>query len=140
MKHPDAVDEQRQVTVSTDMDVSINMWRRRPSVVQLRPTYPGAGIGDAQFLTDGRLTLSMALPVQAGGLTGGVLREAWIFDPATGRLQPFDTTGAGPRAARLALATDGRRVAYLRAEQSNAQTGGGGPRLREVWVAVAGHS
>ncbi len=42
VKHPEAVDEQRQVTVSTDMNVSVNMWRRRPNAVQLRPTYPGA--------------------------------------------------------------------------------------------------
>ena len=140
VKHPEAVDEQRQVTVSTDMNVSVNMWRRRPDAVQLRPTYPGASISDAAFLADGRLALSMALPAQTGGLTGGVLREAWIFDPASGRLQPFDTTGAGPRAAMLAVSPDGRSVAYLQGEQSSAQPGVRSPRLREVWVTVSGNS
>ncbi len=50
LKHPEAVDDRRQVTVSTDMDVSVSMWRQRPDAVQLRPAYPGANISDGVFL------------------------------------------------------------------------------------------
>jgi hypothetical protein len=138
LKHPEAVDDRRQVAVSTDMDVSVSMWRRRPAAVQLRPTYPGANISDAVFLADGRLALSMALPVQASGRGAGALREAWIFDPASGSLEPFNATGAIPRAAVVAVSPDGRRVAYLLGEQSEMRRGGAGPRLTELWVAGSG--
>jgi hypothetical protein len=139
LKHPEAVDDQRLVTVSSDMNVSVRMWRRQPDALQLRPTYPGASISDAAFLADGRLALSMALPVQAGGLGGRVLHEEWIFDPNNGSFQPFDAAGA-IRASVLVVSPDGRSVAYLRGEQSNAQSGAGSPRLGEVWVAVLGNS
>src|SRR5690349_8397710 len=79
--------------------------------------------------------MSMALPGQTGGQGGSVLREAWIFDPATGILEPFDTGGAAPRTAVVAVSPDARRVAYLRAAQPETQRGGGDPRLSEVWVA-----
>ena len=138
LKHPEAVDDRRQVTVSTDMDVSVSMWRRRPDAVQLRPAYPGANISDAVFLADGRLALSMALPVQASGPGAGALRQAWIFDPAGGSLEPFNATGAIPRAAVVAVSPDGRRVAYLQPGQSETQRGGADPRLSEVWVGGAG--
>ncbi len=83
LKHPDAADDQRTVNVSTDMHVSVSMWRRRPDAVQLKPPYPGATISDAGFLGDGRLALSMAISAQTGGLGGRVSREAWIFDSTT---------------------------------------------------------
>jgi len=57
LKHPQAVDAERQVSVSTDMGESVNMWRRRPDAVQLRPTHPGASVSDVKFLADGRLAL-----------------------------------------------------------------------------------
>ena len=57
LKHPQAVDAERQVSVSIDMGERVNMWRRRPDAMQLRPTYPGASVSDVKFLADGRLTL-----------------------------------------------------------------------------------
>src|SRR6266511_5332481 len=80
----------------------------------------------------------MALPVQASGPGAGALRQAWIFDPATGSLEPFDTTGAIPRAAVVAVSPDGRRMAYLQAAQAEMQRGSGASRLSEVWVAGGG--
>ncbi len=138
LKHPDAADDQRTVNVSTDMHVSVSMWRRRPDAVQLKPPYPGATISDAGFLGDGRLALSMAIPAQTGGLGGSVSREAWIFDSTTGSLEPFETDGAAPHAAVVAVSPDGRRVAYLQAAQPEMQRGSGASRLSEVWVAGGG--
>ncbi len=138
LKHPDAADDQRTVNVSTDMHVSVSMWRRRPDAVQLKPPYPGATISDAGFLGDGRLALSMAIPAQTGGLGGIESREAWIFDSATGSLEPFEASGAAPHAAVVAVSPDGRRVAYLQAAQPEMQRGSGASRLSEVWVAGGG--
>jgi len=138
LKHPDAADDQRKVNVSTDMRVSVSMWRRRPDAVQLKPPYPGATISDAGFLGDGRLALSMAIPAQTGGLGGSVSREAWIFDSTIGSLEPFETDGAAPHAAVVAVSPDGRRVAYLQAAQPEMQRGSGASRLSEVWVAGGG--
>ena len=138
LRHAEAIDDQRQILVTNDSNVNVNMWRRRPDVVQLRPTYPGASISDAVLLADGRLALSMALPVQAGGSNTGVLREPWIFDPASGSLQPFDVMGSIPRAAVLAVSPDGLRVAFLQPGQSKPKGGGADPRLDEVWVGARG--
>jgi len=140
LKYPQALDDQRQVNVSTDTDISVSMWRRRPDAIQLRPAYPGASISDAAFLADGRLALSMGLPVQAGGMSGSVVREAWIFDPSSGSLEPFDATGAIPRVALVVVSPDGRGVAYLQTDQSEVRRGGGDPRLSEVWVADAANA
>jgi PEGA domain len=138
LKHPDAVDDQHTVHVSTDTHVNASMWRRRPDAVQLKPPYPGATISDAGFLADGRLALSIALPVLTGGLGGNVLREAWIFDPASGSLEPFETSREAPHAPVVAVSPDGRRVAYLQAAQPEMQGGGGTAWLSEVWVAGGG--
>src|SRR5205823_2631517 len=89
---------------------------------------------------DGRLALSMAIPAQTGGLGGSESREAWIFDSATGRLEPFEAGGTAPRAALVAVSPDGRRVAYVQAAQAEMQRGSGASRLSEVWVAGGGSS
>ncbi len=134
LKHPEAVDEQRQISISNDLDVRVNMWQRHPDAVQLRPAYPGASISDVAFLADGRLALTMVMPGQVGSAAASTLREPWIFDPASGSLDPFKGEAIDARAAALAVSPDGRQVASLR--PSTAQSGAiraRGPD--EVWVA-----
>src|SRR5438270_2082266 len=46
-----------------------------------------------------------------------------FFDSATGRLEPFEASGATPRAAVVAVSPDGRGVAYLQAAQAEMQRG-----------------
>ncbi len=115
--------------------MNVAMFERRPTAVQLKPAYPGASIGAATFLDDGRLALAMALPGQAGdGNTSGtgILNEAWIFDPVSGSLVPFTTPSSNPRAAILAVSPDASRVAYAQPLQLG---GKAGKRLAEVVVA-----
>jgi hypothetical protein len=83
--------------------------------VQLKPAYQGASINAATFLDDGRVALAMGLPGQAGD---GMVKEAWIFDPATGTLTPFPSS-ANPRAGIVVVSPDGHRVAYARPVQSD---------------------
>jgi PEGA domain len=83
-------------------NVQAILWQRNPAVQQLRPPFPGAGITNAGFLADGRVTLTVALPP-------GTERQVWERR-GDGGLQHL-----GPTAAHGALAPspDGRQVAYL---------------------------
>jgi len=137
LRHPDAIDEQRTISVSSDLNMRVGMWLRRPTAVQLRPAYPGASIADAAFLADGRLALSLAVPSQAGSAAGGILREPWLFDPTTGSLSPF-VADTSARAAVLSISPDGRNVAYLRQDQSGALNGVTRQRLDGVWIGSVG--
>jgi hypothetical protein len=139
LKHPDAIDEQRQLTVTGDLNLDVSLWSLRPTAVQLRPAYPGASISDAAFLTDGRLSLSMALPGQTANPDVGML-ESWIFDPDTGSLKPLMESGSSRRAAVLSVSPNGRYLGYLRHDQSTVQSAGTSPRLDEVWVTGAHNS
>jgi hypothetical protein len=132
LKHPDTLDEQRQLSVSSDTSVSVSLWRRRPDAVQLRPAYPGASVADAIFLADGRVAVALSLPGEGAGGGSGANREAWIFDPAAGTLDPF-AEGANHRARVLTVSPDGRRLAYLEQGPGTGQAGGA-TRLTEVWV------
>jgi PEGA domain len=130
-----AVDNQRQLNVTTDMDVSVSMWRRRPDAMQLKPAYPGASISGAGFLADGRLALSMAMADQTTNPDHHTLSEAWIFDPTSGKLVPFTPSPSNPRAAIVLVSPDASNLAYVQPNQSDAQTGMTRPRLDEVLVA-----
>jgi hypothetical protein len=135
LKHPTAVDAQRDVNISSDTHVNVTMFERRPDAVQLKPAYPGATINDATFLDDGRLALTMGLPGQAADRSnsgGGILNEAWIFDPASGLLAPFTTPSSNPHAAILVVSPDGNRVAYAQPLQAVVNPG---KPLAEVVVA-----
>ena len=122
--------------------LDVALWRTQPTAVKLRPAYPGAAIADAQFLTDGRIALVLLLPASGGAISvQPPLREAWLLDPASGRLDAF---APSIRAAALAVSPSGARVAYL--QQSAATTARPGRRgrqpppitgrLDEVWVAT----
>ncbi len=136
LRHPDTIDEQRQLSVAGDTNLDVSLWRRRPATVQLRPAYPGASISDVSFLADGRLSLSMSLPGQAANPDVAML-EAWIFDPDTGGLKPLVESGSSTRATVLSVSPDGQYLAYLQPNRSTTQNAGTGPRLDEVWVASA---
>jgi hypothetical protein len=135
LKHPTAVDAQRDFNFSSDTHVNVTMFERRPDAVQLKPAYPGATVNDATFLDDGRLALTMGLPGQAAdrsNLGSGILNEAWTFDPASGLLAPFPTPSSNPHAAIVAVSPDGNRVAYAQPLQTVVSPG---KRGAEVVVA-----
>lgn len=77
--------------------------RRQPGVVRVRPTLPGAVLSDVRSLADGELALSLALPP-------GRLLQAWRLDPLSGEVHSLLTDVAS---ARLAVAPDGRQIAYV---------------------------
>lgn len=133
LRHPDAIDEQRQISVVTDTSMNVSMWLRRPTATLLKPAYPGATISEVRFLEDGRLALSMAVIATSRNRSESASREAWIYDPVRGSLTPFATQGStAPQAAEIAISPDGHRLAYLQADPA-----GVSPRPTEVWVASA---
>jgi hypothetical protein len=102
---PKFISARHEVTVGSDgASLAISLWAREPQLTHLRPTYPGASIAAASFVSDGRIGVLIELP--AGG------REAWLLDPAAGSLERVGPAGQW---AALALAPDAARVAYLAA-------------------------
>lgn len=102
------------------------LWLRTPEVRQVRPPLPGATITDAQFLADGRIALTVALPP-------GDERQLWLLGT------DGDAQRIGPPAAQTALATapDGERVAYLARSAARAGSPTGtatDARPDEVWI------
>jgi dipeptidyl aminopeptidase/acylaminoacyl peptidase len=97
------------------------LWLAAPDVRRLRPTFPGATLAGATFLSDGRLALVLAMPP-------GDERQLWLVN------DQGDASRAGPASARgsISISADGARVAYLRSTEPSA-TGD----LDEVWVADA---
>jgi hypothetical protein len=92
VKHPDALEEARQVDVGPEGGVvQVALWSRRPEATRLHPAVPGATIADAAFLADGRVALTMALPEHQQAGTAASLRESWLLDPA-----PAGWTRSGP--------------------------------------------
>jgi PEGA domain len=137
LTHSDAVDDVRQVSVGNDTRVRVAMWLRRPNAVQLRPAFPGASLTDARFLNDGRLALSMAVPDATTTSTQAALREPWMFDPATGNLNPFVMNATRPRAALVSVSPDGHQLAYVKPGTSTMQMGGPPGRMTEVRVGTS---
>lgn len=78
------------------------LWSRAPQALQVRSPLPGAMIVGAQFLSDGRVALAVALP-------SGDERQLWLRERDGG------TRRFGPPLAQVAItaAPDGSRVAYL---------------------------
>ncbi len=106
------------------------LWPRAAEVAQVRPPLPGATIGGARFLADGRLALAVAVPP-------GDERQLWLADGSGGARR------VGPPAAQVAIAVspDGARVAYLARALPAPPTPGtvaspGEARVAEVWVTA----
>jgi hypothetical protein len=109
--------------------------RRIPKVVRVRSTLPGAVLSDVRPLADGGLALSLAL-------AAGRLQQAWRLDPVSGEVQPLLTEVAS---RRVAVAPDGRQVAYLGQEigplESSAESAAvAGHSASVVWLVLAGQS
>ncbi|HEY3081070.1 MAG TPA: hypothetical protein VGM69_14350 [Chloroflexota bacterium] len=104
------------------------LWRRTPRLSRLRPAFPGATITGGDFLGDGRVALTVALPA-------GDERQLWLRDPSGGleRVGPPDATGPA------AIRPDGGRVAYL-ARRAGPGAVGLSARLDELRIARAGEA
>jgi hypothetical protein len=115
LRHPDAVETVRHIDLPAEgTAIAISLWRRRPDILPLRPVYPGADLVDASFLSDGRLALTASMPARSSSADLTAARELWRLDPATGSLTRLVLTGAAEQGSPLlALAPDGRQVAYL---------------------------
>ena len=131
LTNPAAIDDERKLSVSGKTHVSVSMLLRRPEAMLLKPAYPGANISRATFLADGRVAMTMAVPSLSANGNGRRVNEAWILDPATGKLDPISTV----RAAMIAVSPDGTSVAFAQPKQSDARDGSG--RLTDVLVAGA---
>lgn len=103
--------------------IEAELWLQTPLVQRLRPTFPGASIVGADFLRDGLVALTIALPP-------GNERQLWLVD-GNGAARH-----AGPpvASATAAISHNGEQVAYLAAGQHTAAPG----RLDEVWTAGLG--
>ena len=112
------------LTYGGESNLHADLWLWMPEVQQLRPTFPGATIAGAAFLTDGRIALTIALPPDDE-------RQTWLLDDDGGmrRLGPPEARGA------LAVAPDGSRIAYVAHGQDD--TDATGARPDQVWVAPA---
>lgn len=110
------------VTVTTAQTVTLqaDLWLASPRVERLRPTFPGASITNAFFLTDGRVALALSLQP-------GDERQLWVLETSGGarRLGPTDVHGG------LAISPDGQAVAYVAGKQGPTTIG---HRLDEVWI------
>jgi hypothetical protein len=121
LQHPDALDQDQALVIpASGATVSLELWRRRPDVVPLRPVYPGASLVDARFLDDGQVALLVSLPAQPGG--SGTTREVWRLDPATGQPSRVAIPGGGTPVATVALEPAGQRVAYVTPGTSSGMT------------------
>lgn len=104
--------------------ISARLWKTQPQLVQLHPTVPGTTIGDAQFLRDGRVALTISFPT-----TG---QQVWIID-SEGRSQQ---AGSSQLAQRVALSPNASSIATATANDR----GGVATRATEVQVASASSS
>lgn len=89
-------------------NLDVPLWRAQPEVRLLRPPVPGAAIRSAEFLPDGRVTLTIEVPP-----TGE--RQPWAYDPTSARLDRLGTTTATPGTlpSTVAVASDGTHTATI---------------------------
>jgi hypothetical protein len=113
LRQSDSLDTFRPLNVSPQgAAASVNLWRRDPNVVTVRPVYPGATLTNEQFDQNGGLDLT----VRSGSPTtqnGRSPSELWRLDPLTGN--PTRLPGVSRpdgTASVLGLAPDGQTVVY----------------------------
>lgn len=104
------------------------LWLETPAVKRVRPPVPGTTITGAQFLSDGRVALTVASP-------SGDERQLWFLNRDGGARR------AGPPLARVAIvpSIDGARVAYLAQSASDGAAGRSASfahdsPANEVWI------
>src|SRR5262249_5906706 len=115
LRQPESLDTFRPLNVSAHgLATSVNLWRREPNVVTVRPVYPGATFANEQFEQNGALDLS----VRSGFATtqnGPGPSELWRLDPRTGNPTRLPgVSGPDGTASVLGLASDGQTVAYAK--------------------------
>jgi dipeptidyl aminopeptidase/acylaminoacyl peptidase len=129
LQRSETLDERRQLTVGPEgASVHADLWSRAPRLTRLRPAYPGATITGADFLSDGRVALAVALPASDE-------HQLWLLDPGGGleRVGPPDAT------APAAISPDGQRLAYL-ARRPGTGAAGSSARLDELRLARIGET
>jgi hypothetical protein len=92
------------------MDVTIPLWSRKPNIVPLRPSYPGATVLDARWLTDGDAAVVLGI---SQGTVSAPAREIWRLDPESGRLERVTLPAAAGATSATALSPNGGQVAYV---------------------------
>jgi len=114
LQHPEALDDDRTLHVgATGATVAVDLWRRPPAVLALRPVYPGASLLDARFLRDGRVALLVGLPSQRYPGAQPASREVWLVDPVAGQPTRVAMPGMATPATTVVLAPDRDQVAYV---------------------------
>ena len=123
LQRPGFADATFSVRAQTNAPVQIDarLWRSHPDVNQLRPTVPGTTVANAQFLSDGRVAITVAFP------SGN--QQIWVVD-ADGHNQPV---GPSQPTIRAALTASGNVIATAAA----ASTAGYASRANQVWTANA---
>jgi hypothetical protein len=79
------------------------LWRRQPRVTLLRPALPGARLGTARLLPDGRIALGLSLGAESE-------LQAWRLDPLSSELDLVQSSLPG---RALAMAPRSQRVAAI---------------------------
>jgi hypothetical protein len=114
LQHPEALDDERTLQVGDrGVTLDVELWRRRPSVLALRPVYPGASLLDARFLRDGRVSLLVGLPSQRYPGAQPQSRQVWLLNPASGQPTRVGLPRLATLATTMVLAPDGDQVAYV---------------------------
>jgi hypothetical protein len=114
LRQPESIDAQLPLDVPAEGgSVSVSLWRRKPDILPLRPVYPGASLGDARFLTDGKLTTSVTTGPGSSTTASAHSAEVWQLDPAIGNLSHLSSGSPSDAVvSAVALAPDGHQVAY----------------------------
>ena len=102
------------------LDVNRELWPERPPAMLLRPPLPGATVGGAHFLSDGRLALSVAVSAEE--------RQLWAYATDSDSYQRLGPSGA----PAVAGSADGRTVAYVKRNQAFGVGSGPAWTLHEI--------
>jgi hypothetical protein len=107
----DTLDVTQAVDVpSAGVDLTIPLWSRKPNVVPLRPSYPGATVVDARWLRDGDVAVVLGV---SQGTVNAAAREIWRLDRESGRLERATLPAAAGATSAIALSPNGGQVAFV---------------------------
>jgi PEGA domain len=119
LQHTDVLEYKQTITAAdTPISIEVNLWRRHPDVVQVRPPYPGVLLSDARWLDDGQLALAYETLRRPGAARS--TSELWRFDPSTAQLERV-ASPAGDSPISV-LAPSGRDLAYVTPGAASAVT------------------
>jgi hypothetical protein len=125
LKAPDAAEFDFRVDLGApEARFEALLWRRQPLVTRLRAPVPGAALSSVHLARDGSVSLVVSLPPDRE-------LQAWRFEPVSDAYVALQT---GIPAARLAIAPDGPRGAYV-GREIGPVLGAAAPRDQIVWLA-----